>query len=146
MKAAAGNDIGALLSSVSVMLAAYGVFYTTQRERIDKAIENTNVPANQTELRSVSGEAARCANVAAVLAVGALIVWLLLLSEIVGKVGDALDAGLSPREYSTPDTIFFVAANAWLLLGLYIGSRWWKLRARRRSLAKHLLRSGPAPG
>lgn len=138
MTAPPTTDIGPLLSSVSVMLAAYGVFYATQRERIDREIENTNVPANQAELRSLQNEVARCRNIAAVLAMAALTVWLLLLSEIVDRIVDAFDANLSPGKYSTPDAIFFVAANAWLLLAIYIGTRWWKLRARHTSLGKHL--------
>jgi hypothetical protein len=81
---------------------------------------------------------ARCRNIAAVLALAALTVWLLLLSEIVDRIIDAFDANLSPGDYSTPDAIFFVAANAWLLLAIFIGTRWWKLRTRHTSLGTHL--------
>lgn len=134
----AADDVGPLLSSVSVMLAAFGVFYTAQRDRIDAAIEDTTLPDDTDDLRTRINEVARHRNVAAALALAALSVWALLVTEVVERVEAAFDAGLDLGEYSTPDAVFFVAANAWLLLAIYIGTRWWALRRRRETLDKHL--------
>lgn len=137
MRATTG-EVGPLLSSVSVMLAAFGVFYTTQRERIDGEIEDTSVPDDTDALRECHSRVARSRNVAAVLAGAALFVWVLLLDEIGNRLRDAIDANFSLHQYSTPDAIFFVAANAWLLLAIYIGTRWRKLQERHSNLQKIL--------
>ena len=120
------DDIGPLLSSVSLMLAAFGFFYTTQRERIDKAIDDTTVPAPPQARADKRTKVARVRREAGVLAAAAFVVWLLLLPEIIDRFPVEIDVD----KYSTPHVIFFVAANAWLLVALYVFSRWLKLRDR----------------
>lgn len=143
------GDVGPLLSSVSVMLAAFGVFYTTQRDRIDREIEDDSVPDDNEALGELRNRVTRSRNVAAALAAAAFCIWLLLLGEISDRVAAAFDAGFSLDQYSTPDAVFFVAANAWLLLAIYIGTRWQKLRSRRQDLQDLLEKRGiskPRPG
>lgn len=72
-------------------------------------------------------------NSAAVLGIAALAVWLLLLDEIEDRIAAARD-DFSLDKYSTPDAIFLVAANAWLLVAIYIAGRWWKLHERVNTL------------
>ena len=123
-------DVSPLLSSVSLMLAAFGFFYGTQRERIDAAIDDTTLPdAGSTKRKNLLKSTKRIRGSAAWLAIAALIVWILLLDEIEDRVGAVLDDH-SLASYSTPDAIFFVAANAWLLVATYIASRWLKLCKR----------------
>lgn len=137
------EDVGPLLSSVSVMLAAYGVFYATQRERIDSMIDRTDVPDGLSDVEELEAEAKRCRNVAAVLALAALAIWLLLLNEIVERLVDAAESH-SLGDYSAPDAVFVVAATAWLLLAVYVGTRWKSLRKRRQDLSKAVKRKRSA--
>jgi len=123
------TEVSSLLSSVSLMLAAFGFFYGTLRERIDKTIADKSMPDHGTKRTGLRNEATRARNSAAWLAVAALVVWVLLLDEIEDRVAAAVD-DLSLDSYSTPDAIFFAAANVWLLVAIYVGSRWWKLRER----------------
>jgi hypothetical protein len=132
------DSVGSLLSSVSVMLAAFGVFYTAQRDGMEAAINDDSLPDAAEEIRSRCAEVSRYRNVAAALTIAALAVWILLLPEVAARVGEAFDAKLDPGEYSAPDAIFVVAANAWLLLAIYIGGRWRALWKRRQSLDRHL--------
>jgi hypothetical protein len=127
------TEVGPLLSSVSLMLAAFGFFYTTQRDRIDATIADKDVPDAGTKRTTMFTAAKKVRNSTAVLGIAALVVWLLLLDEIEDRAAAAID-DFSLDKYSTPDAIFFVAANAWLLVAIYIAGRWWKLRGRVDSL------------
>jgi hypothetical protein len=121
------SEIGPLLSSVSVMLAAFGFFYTTQRERIEAVIDDTDVPDAGTARDAKLQKAMRARSSAAVLCLAALLVWILLLDEIWSRMTRALEQRFDLEQYSTADVIFFVAANAWLLVAGYIGTRWYRL-------------------
>jgi hypothetical protein len=132
------DEVAPLLSSVSVMLAAFGVFYTAQREGIEAAIADRSLPNGADATREVLRGVNRHRNVAAGLGIAALAIWLLLLPEIVERAEDAFASGFDLGDYSTPDAIFFVAANAWLLLAFYVGARWWALRTRSQKLKNHL--------
>jgi hypothetical protein len=118
----ADQSIGPLLSSVSVMLAAFGFFYGTQKDRIDavlaeKRSDDANVRKDQRET------AKQVRAVACTFAGVALLVWGLLVPQLVASVGDAFDPRLDLGDYSTPHVIFFVAANAWLVAAILMGKR-----------------------
>jgi Ca2+/H+ antiporter len=118
----ADANIGPLLSSVSVMLAAYGFFYNTQRDRIDAVIaEERRDDANERRTQRENAEKVRTST--CVLAGVALLVWALLMPELVASVSDAFDPSFDLADYSTPHAIFFVAAMAWLLVALFVGKR-----------------------
>jgi hypothetical protein len=128
------SDVAPLLSSVSLMLAAFGFFYTTQRDRIDKAIDDKGRPDQPAQRETKRKSVKRARNTAAVLALAALAIWILLLDEIEDRVRAAFHDHLDLDKYSTPDAIFFVAANAWLVVAIYIATRWWQLNKRQRAL------------
>ena len=56
--------------------------------------------------------------------------WLLLLPEIEDKIAAAIDNGFAWNSYSTLDAVFFVAANVWLLIFIYLCCRVRKLSDR----------------
>jgi len=116
------EEIGPLLSSTSLLLAAYGFFYNTQRDRIDAVIaEKRNDDVNLR--RAQRDHARRVRNVARTLAAVAFLVWLLLLPEVVASVCDAFEPKLDLSDYSTPHVIFVVAATAWLFVGVLVARR-----------------------
>jgi hypothetical protein len=124
-------DVGPLLSSVSLMLAAFGFFYATQRERIDAVIDDADVPdAGSNARKSKHSKAKRARTSALILGLTAALVWGLLLHEICHHLKTAIDQHFDLSRYSTPDVIFFVAANAWLGIAIYIATRWYKLNAK----------------
>ena len=135
------NTIGPLLSSVSLLLAAFGFVYNTQKDRIDGIASATGRPANADAL-STAHKAAKSARTTAVyLAAIALGMWILLLDEIEDKIDAAFDHNLALSAYSTPDAVFFVAANVWLLIFLYLAGRIRKINAR----VKHVAPTQAAP-
>lgn len=130
------STISPLLSSVSLLLAAFGFVYNTQKDRIDGASEETKKPSDDANIRASERTAATRARTSAIwLAAVALIMWLLLLDEIEDKVDAALEHHFALSTYSTPDAVFFVAANVWLLIFLYLVSRIRKINSRISSLA-----------
>jgi hypothetical protein len=129
------GDIGPLLSSVSLMLAAFGFFYTTQRDRIDEVIDDGDVPdAGSTARTAKRTRAKRARTSAMILGLTALLIWVLLLHDIWHHLKTAIEQHFDLDRYSTPDVIFFVAANAWLAVAIFIATRWSKLNARVEAL------------
>ena len=128
------STIGPLLSSVSLLLAAFGFVYNTQKDRIDAAASATG-RSDDPSVRATDREAAKRARFSAGwLALVALGMWILLLDEIEDKVQAAIDHDFALSTYSTPDAVFFVAANVWLLIAIYLCFRIRKLRSRIKSL------------
>jgi hypothetical protein len=119
----ASQTIGPLLSSVSLMLAAFGFFYNTQKDRIDEAASVDGIPDDPNAKTRAKKSAIKVQNVARLFGLVALVVWALLVPEMVGQVEDAFDPSLRLSDYSTPNIIFFVAANAWLAVALYLRTR-----------------------
>lgn len=143
----ATQEVAPLLSAVSVMLAAFGLFYTAQRTEIEEAIADTDMPGPKSEIRRKLAAVKRLRNTAGLLALGALLIWALLANEIVERLVAATSFEFD--EYSAPDAIFVVAASSWLLLAIYIGRRGRGLQQRtsqlRRELAKREAQDKPVP-
>lgn len=128
------SDVGPLLSSVSLMLAAFGFFYTTQRDRIDAVIDDADIPDPGSARTKKLKNAERARQSATFLCLAALVIWILLLDEILNRIRLAFDQHLDLDRYSTENVIFFVAANAWLCVAIYIAARWLKLNQRVKEL------------
>jgi hypothetical protein len=124
--------IGPLLSSVSVMLAAFGFFYNSQKDKIDAAADGTTQPDDPYMRKALADSLAKPERSALLFAGSAFVVWLLLLPEIVDCFVDAV--GSSVSDYATPRVIFFVAANAWLAVAIYVACRAAAIHKRKRLL------------
>lgn len=122
--------VGPLLSSVSLLLAAFGFVYNAQKERIDAALADTDIPADADVLKASRAAAASARNSAVWLLVAALVMWLLLIDEIEHKAAAAIRQRLALNTYSTPDAVFFVAANTWLVIAIFLALRACKLKKR----------------
>jgi hypothetical protein len=129
------DAIGPLLSSVSVMLAAFGFAYGTVKDRIDDTVADTGVPDDTNVRANKREKAKKTRNIARGYAVVAFVVWLLLLSQIVTEVRDAFRPHLDFGDYSTPNVIFFVAANAWLAVAVLVALRARAITTRIDALA-----------
>ncbi|HXD53943.1 MAG TPA: hypothetical protein VN618_04240 [Solirubrobacteraceae bacterium] len=124
------STIGPLLSAVSLLLAAFGFVYNTQKDRIDAVLDDADVPADVNTRASKRRRAQSARNSATWLLVAALLMWVLLLKEIEHKAAAAFKHDFAPSTYSTVDAVFFVAANAWLVIAIFIAIRVTKLADR----------------
>jgi hypothetical protein len=130
------GTIGPLLSAVSLLLAAFGFVYSTQKDRIDTVIEDSEIPADKDVLKSKYSRATSARNSAAWLCLAASLMWVLLLEEIEHKVAAAVRHDFALSTYSTLDAVFFVAANTWLFIATFMAMRVCKLNKRAKELDK----------
>jgi uncharacterized integral membrane protein len=130
------NTIGPLLSAVSLLLAAFGFVYNMQKDRIDAVIADTDVSPDLNKRAAHRTTAKSTRNTATWLCLTALLMWALLLSEIEHKVAAAIRHRFALSTYSTLDVVFFVAANTWLLIAIFMASRVAKLNERAKKLDK----------
>lgn len=128
------NTIGSLLSAVSLLLAAFGFVYNTQKDRIDEVLADTDIPEDATARVNVRKKAKAARNSAAWLCLTAFVMWLLLLKEIEHKFAAAIHHHFAFSTYSTLDVVFFVAANTWLLIAIFLGCRVQGLNKRANNL------------
>jgi hypothetical protein len=114
--------IAPLVTATSVMLAAYGFLYNTQRDLVARASDlekktnaDENLRAAKTALRAARAEAS--------LVVAAAVPAGLLTPEVVREIRHANAVGFSLAHYSTIDVIFVVLALSWwvLLLMMALG-------------------------
>ncbi len=124
------NTTGPLLSAVSLLLAAFGFLYNTQKDRIEGVITDTDVPADANKRAAARTRAKSTRNSAVWLGLAALVMWALLLSEIEHKLAAAIRHRFALSTYSTLDVVFFVAANTWLLIVIFMAGRILKLNER----------------
>jgi hypothetical protein len=123
---AAGSEIAPYVSASSVMLAAFGFFYNSLKDRIEAGNAVGAAAADpllwKRQVRTVRSARA----VARLLAGVAVLVWLLFLKQVIDEVRAAADVDFSLAQYSTLDVVFVVLATAWLPIGALMG-----LQARR---------------
>jgi hypothetical protein len=125
-----GNGTGPLLSAVSLLLAAFGFVYNTQKDRIDAVIGDTDVPADPDERAAHYNKAKAARNSAIWLGVAAFLMWVLLLKELEHKVAAVIRHHFALSTYSTLDAVFFVAANTWILIAIFMAIRVFTLNDR----------------
>jgi hypothetical protein len=128
------STIGSLLSAVSLLLAAFGFLYNMQKDRIEAVIADTDLPVDLDKRAATRTKAKSTRNIAAWLGLAAFVMWILLLKEIEHKAAAAIKHRFALSTYSTVDVVFFVAANAWLLIAIFMGSRVLKLNERANKL------------
>jgi hypothetical protein len=124
------GTIGPLLSAVSLLLAAFGFVYNTQKDRIDAVIDDSDIPANKDARQSKHSKATSARNSAACMCLAASLMWVLLLEEIEHKVAAAVRHDFALNTYSTLDVVFFVAANTWIVIAIFMAIRVVKLNGR----------------
>jgi hypothetical protein len=123
--------VAPLVSATSVMLAAFGFFYNTQRDLLVKAAD-LEKSTSTSENKSRAKTALRAARASAVLALSAAVPAGLLTPEVVREVRSASDLGFSLDHYSTLDVVFVVLALSWwvLVVTMLLGSRKHLRKAR----------------
>jgi hypothetical protein len=120
----------ALVSALSVMLAAYGFLYNAVKGGLDAAKAIDHPAANAIELNAQRQRVKSARNTACVLTLAPLLVWGLFLSQLIAKIDEAADDSFALRDYSTLDTALVVLINVWLIIALFVG---WQANELRRS-------------
>jgi hypothetical protein len=123
--------VAPLVSATSVMLAAFGFFYNTQRDLLVKAADLTK-STSTTENKARAKTALRAARTCVVLALAAAVPAGLLTPEVVREIRRAADLGFDLDHYSTLDVVFVVLALSWwvLVLTMLFGCRRHLVKAR----------------
>jgi hypothetical protein len=112
--------IAPLVTATSVMLAAYGFFYNALKGRIEDGFNQGDLSGDPV-IRGQQRQAVESArNVALLLGIVPLVIWLVFLKETWHEIKAAIDVCFAISHYSTLDVVFVLLASSWLLIAILL--------------------------